>query len=90
MGKDTRTQKAAILMEYDGSISYYDWEDPTKLLVKVAPGCEYHDVHDLREPPFIQILPCPYCGVLEDKDHDSKLHINHKLGRPIDDLTGTK
>ncbi len=33
-------------------------------------------VVDLRiDPPYYQILPCPYCGVEEDKDHNPLKHI---------------
>lgn len=79
---EKKIQRAAILMEYDGSISYYDWDNPDKLLLTVGASCEYSDVHDHRQPPFIQILPCPYCGVLEDREHDPRLHVNKKLGTP--------
>lgn len=30
--------------------------------------------------PFAQILPCPQCGVVTDKNHDVLKHINPTLG----------
>jgi hypothetical protein len=39
---------------------------------------------DLRKvPPFIQILPCPYCGVTEDRGHHALSHVDHRLGTLI-------
>jgi len=76
-----RIQKCALLIGKDGTIKYYDWDDPTKLLVEVGANCMYEDVHDLRNPPYTQILPCPYCSTLNDRDHDLSLHINIKLGK---------
>lgn len=39
-------------------------------------------VKDLRtEPPFYQILPCPYCGVEEDRNHDPLKHVHSELGK---------
>ena len=39
---------------------------------------------DLRKhPPFYQILPCPYCGVEEDRNHEVLLHVDSRLGTPI-------
>lgn len=36
---------------------------------------------DNRESaPFHQILPCPQCGVPEDKNHDPLKHIDPSLG----------
>jgi len=32
-----------------------------------------------KKSPFLQILPCPYCGVAEDRGHDPKKHINTHL-----------
>lgn len=41
-------------------------------------------VQDLREEaPYYQILPCPYCGVVEDKNHDPLKHVDtHLNGKP--------
>jgi uncharacterized C2H2 Zn-finger protein len=40
------------------------------------------DKIDLRiNPPFLTILPCPYCGVSEDRNHDPLKHINKALGK---------
>lgn len=42
-------------------------------------------VFDLREqPPFLQLLPCPYCDVAEDAGHLSAPHVNPRLGRRTD------
>lgn len=30
--------------------------------------------HDLRKPPFVQILPCPYCGVETDEEHRATMN----------------
>lgn len=78
--KELRVQKCVTLIGMDGSVSYFDWDDADKLICKTEPPFEYSDVHDMRNPPFLQILPCPYCGVNEDKDHDLSLHVNPKLG----------
>jgi hypothetical protein len=32
-----------------------------------------------KKPPFTQILPCPYCGVTEDRGHDPRAHVNTHL-----------
>jgi hypothetical protein len=29
-----------------------------------------------KKPPFLQILPCPYCGVTEDRGHVTSKHVN--------------
>lgn len=80
--KEARVQKCVTLIGMDGSVSYFDWDDAEKLICKTEPPFEYSDVHDMRSPPFLQILPCPYCGVAEDRDHDLNLHVNPKLGTP--------
>lgn len=39
---------------------------------------------DLRKnPPFNQIIPCPFCGVLKDFGHDISLHIDPRLGKIV-------
>lgn len=39
---------------------------------------------DVRpSPPFWTILPCPYCGVQQDRDHDPLLHVDKRLGTLI-------
>lgn len=30
-------------------------------------------------PPFLQILPCPFCDVSEDRNHDLSKHVNSHL-----------
>ena len=71
-----------ILLGTDGSATYFDRDDSSLLVAVVRPGMKYEDVIDKRNPPFFQILPCPYCGVMEDRDHDPWLHVNPKLGFP--------
>jgi len=40
---------------------------------------------ELRKlPPFIQILPCPFCGVEKDHDHKPLEHIDSRLGTPVE------
>ena len=40
---------------------------------------------DLRKnPPFYQILPCPYCGVEEDRGHIALDHVDPRFGTPVD------
>ena len=86
MAKEEKTQRAFLVFQDDGSLACYglahgDLIFPNTMLVRVKPGFNYADVQDLRQPPFAQILPCPYCGVLEDKGHDLQLHINPSLGK---------
>lgn len=39
---------------------------------------------DLRlDPPYYNIVPCPYCGVKEDRGHDPMKHINPALGEKV-------
>lgn len=38
-------------------------------------------VDERKEPPFYQILPCPYCGIEEGNDHDPLKHVDARLGR---------
>jgi len=39
------------------------------------------DKNDLRtKPPFISILPCPYCGTDNDRKHDPLAHVDNKFG----------
>lgn len=66
------------MIDVDGSVSYYDRDNPDILIAKIRQGFEYYDIEDFRNPPFYQILPCPYCGVSEDKNHDDSLHIYRK------------
>jgi hypothetical protein len=40
---------------------------------------------DLRNnPPFYTILPCPWCGVEEDRNHKPLDHVDPRLGKSID------
>lgn len=41
-------------------------------------------VVDLRvKAPFLVMVPCPYCGVLNDKGHDPLRHVDPFLGEWI-------
>ncbi len=35
------------------------------------------------KPPFYQLIPCPYCGVKEDRNHLPLKHVDPRLGTPI-------
>jgi hypothetical protein len=44
-----------------------------------------HVKADLRKQPlFLTILPCPYCGVEEDRGHKPLDHVDPRFGTPID------
>ena len=32
------------------------------------------------QAPFKQLLPCPWCGVTEDRGHNGALHVDEDLG----------
>ena len=36
-----------------------------------------------RNPPFYQILPCPFCGVETDRNHNPLMHVDDRLGTPV-------
>lgn len=74
---------AVTMIDTDGSVSYYDRDNSDILIAKTFPSFEYEDVDDFRDPPFYQIIPCPLCGVVEDKNHDASLHVNPALGSEI-------
>jgi hypothetical protein len=39
------------------------------------------NIMDMRSGgPFLQLIPCPYCGTEKDSQHDPIKHINHSLG----------
>lgn len=41
------------------------------------------DKIDLRSrPPFLSIIPCPYCGTENDRKHEPTKHTNSKFGTP--------
>jgi hypothetical protein len=48
---------------------------PGGWLVERFPSCP-------PSPPFVQLLPCPWCGVEEDRDHGEG-HVDPRLGVPI-------
>ena len=61
---------------FDG-VTY--WRRPGGAVVARREGAgRAEDVRAL--PPFLQILPCPYCGVSEDRSHDPLKHIDPRLG----------
>ena len=31
-------------------------------------------------PPFVQVLPCPWCGAIEDRGHVAEKHVDEDLG----------
>lgn len=31
-------------------------------------------------PPFLALSPCPYCGAVEDKNHNALLHVDTRFG----------
>ncbi len=31
------------------------------------------------QPPFLQLVPCPYCSVEDDRNHDLSKHVNTHL-----------
>jgi hypothetical protein len=80
LDKDKHIHHCITLVKDNGSIEYYDRDHSDVLVAKTLPSFEYSDVVDHRQPPYFQILPCPFCGVLSDKDHDLSLHVNKKLG----------
>ncbi len=42
---------------------------------------------DMRsKAPFLEILPCPYCGCESPREHDLSKHIDAKLGAPTEDV----
>ncbi len=44
-----------------------------------------HVKSDLRKQPlFLTILPCPYCGVEEDRAHKPLDHVDPRFGKPVD------
>lgn len=58
------------------------WVDRDGRLAAVErPGERAEDVRP--SPPFTQILPCPYCGVTADRDHDPLAHVDRRFGRSI-------
>lgn len=69
-----------ILLGIDGTVGYYDRNNSDVLVAQINPMFEYSDVEIKEGPPYYQILPCPYCGVLTDKEHDPMLHVDKKLG----------
>jgi hypothetical protein len=45
------------------------------------------DKIDLRsKPPFLSIIPCPYCGTENDRKHDPLQHVNPKFGTPEEEV----
>ena len=45
------------------------------------------DKVDMRtNPPFVQILPCPYCDSEHENKHEPLKHVNPKLGIPNEEV----
>lgn len=74
--------KAKTHMEADGSRSFVEPTWPHTTWVRVEQGFTYKDVKELRKPPFTQIIPCPYCGSLNEWEHMNDLHIDVSRGVP--------
>ena len=79
-----KVQRCNIKFGTDGDISYTDIHSG-ELCAFVPASCEYVD--DKRtKPPFLQIIPCPYCGVIYETGeggHDNLLHVDHRLGQEV-------
>jgi len=65
--------QSCVLEEKDG-IQYFRMNG--KVLM-VASEKYFYDLRD--KAPFLQILPCPFCGVKEDKNHNAHKHIDTHL-----------
>ena len=55
------------------------WRDASGQTLASRDGTGFVTDHRQR-PPFVQILPCPYCGVETDRGHESLLHVDRRLG----------
>jgi hypothetical protein len=45
------------------------------------------DKVDMRNaPPFLTIIPCPYCGSESEHKHEPLKHVNEKVGVPNKDI----
>lgn len=51
-----------------------------KLQEPVAITLDGQVVDCRKQPPFLQILPCPQCGVKKDRNHDLLMHVDKRLG----------
>jgi hypothetical protein len=64
-----------------GGVRY--WVDPDDRMLARRLSFGSAPVEDLRAgAPFYQLLPCPYCGVEEDRGHDPLKHVDPRLGTP--------
>jgi hypothetical protein len=65
------------------SETYFDgvryWRDASGQTLASRDGTGFVTDHRQR-PPFAQILPCPYCGVTDDRGHEPRLHVDRRLG----------
>jgi hypothetical protein len=60
---------------------WFPLDNPTKAIFMVDRSVTPAVKADLREhPPFYHILPCPYCGVEEDRNHKPLDHVDPRLG----------
>jgi len=64
--------------------------DGDKLVLVAFPDGTFVDrrAHLGYSPPFLQILPCPYCGVTEDRNHDVLAHVDTHKKTTLFDATG--
>ena len=58
-----------VVVKYDKTIKRYTWDGQYL-------GDSDKTFYDYRKAaPYYQILPCPYCGVTEDRGHHGLSHI---------------
>lgn len=63
--------------EDDGVVVFSDEKKGTAIALKLPHG----GVVDLRDnPPFLQMVPCPYCGSDNPNKHVGYLHVDHTMG----------
>ena len=72
------TALACTEVYFDG-VRY--WREAAGQTVASRDGSGFVTDHRPR-PPYFQILPCPYCGVEEDRGHEPRLHVDRRLGTP--------
>ena len=59
---------------------FYHNEETGDLVAIVSREADQEYPKVERQPPYYQILPCPYCRTTDNRKHEDKKHINPKLG----------